>query len=380
MIKALFVQRVMLHYRIDLIGRIANISGIDLILIHGRNIKNSKFVNYEGEVSFKHKQLTTLIYRSNNKHLVIFPFIIYHLIKHKPDIIITEGESNMLNNIMVYLYSLFSKVKIVWWGLGLIPGYKESLFQRLYRPFMIKFFKRASYIIGYSNYSKDYYSNFINSDKILIAHNCLDNDKIDNEINKFKNSVKHVKNKYNLNDKFVIIYVGGFQITKGVDRLIKAYSIIKKKYPKTALLIVGESEGKQELLNIINELKINDIHFAGKQINEISKYFLSANLFVLPGLGGLSIYHAMVHSLPVISASADGTERDLIRDGFNGYILQNENIDELVYKIKNFLKYKDLSTKMGLNSRKIVDEEINIHKMVSVFQHAIENSIHKCLP
>ncbi len=375
MIKVLIIQRVMLHYRIDLIGRIADLPGTDMALIHGKSIKKSKFVNYEGKAKFKHIQLATISHSSNNKHLVAFPFLIFHLIKQRPDVIVTEGESNMLNNIMIYIYSLFSRVKLIWWGLGLIPGYKESLFQRLYRPLMIKFLKRSSYIIGYSSYSKEYYSNFINSDKILIAHNCLDNEKIDNEISEFRNSVKVVKSQYNLNDKFVIIYVGGLQKTKGVDRLIKAYGIIKKKYPETALLIVGESEGKQELQSIIDELKINDIHFTGKQIEEISKYFLSANLFVLPGLGGLSIYHAMVHSLPVISASADGTEKDLIREGFNGYILTNDDIDELVNKIEIFLKNKELSIYMGLNSRKIVDEEINIQKMVSVFQKAIEKSV-----
>jgi glycosyltransferase involved in cell wall biosynthesis len=375
MIRVLFIQRFMLHYRVNLIARIANMPDINLLFIHGRGIKNSKFVNYEGQVNFKHKQLTTFIWTSNRKKLVFFPTLIYHLIKQKPDVIVTEGESNMLNNTVIYFYSFFSKVKLIWWGLGLIPGHTESLYQKLYKPIMNKFLLKTTYMIGYSNYSKEYYSNFVSKDKILVAHNCLDNNKIDNEISEFKDSVKTVKNIFNLHDKFVIIFVGGFQKSKRVDNLIRAYDIIKKKYSKTALLIVGESKEKQMLLNLIDELGIKDIHFVGKQIEEISKYFLSADLFVLPGLGGLSIYHAMVHSLPVISASADGTERDLIRNGYNGFILKTYNIDELVNKIKMFLENKKLSTEMGMNSRKIVDKDINIQKMVSIFDYAIKNSI-----
>jgi glycosyltransferase involved in cell wall biosynthesis len=375
MIKVLFVQRFMLHYRVNLISRIANIPDINLLLIHGRGIKNSKFVNYEGKVDFKHKLLSTLILTKGGKQIVLFPFLLYHLIKHTPDVIVTEGESNMLNNIIIYFYSLFSKAKLVWWGLGLIPGHKESLYQRFYKPIMIRFLRKATFLIGYSNYSKEYYLNFVNEDKILVAYNCLDNDKIDREISECRDSVRYLKAKFNLTDKFVIIYVGGFQLSKRVDKLVRAFAVIKERYPETALLLVGWSKQKPAIVDIVNKLNVKDIHFAGKQIKEISKYFLSADLFVLPGLGGLSVYHAMVHSLPVISAKADGTEKDLIRNDFNGYLLETDNIDELINRIELFLVNKELSNKMGLNSRKIVDNEININKMVGVFNHAIENSI-----
>jgi hypothetical protein len=36
--------------------------------------------------------------------------------------------------------------------------------------------------------------------------------------------------------------------------------------------------------------------------------FLLAEVFVLPGLGGLAIPHAMIHGVPVIARIADGTE------------------------------------------------------------------------
>ncbi len=377
MIKVLFVQRFMLHYRVNLLSRIASTPGINLLLIHGRGIKNSKFVNYEGKVDFKHKQLATLIHTGREKQLVLFPFLLFHLIKQRPDVIITEGQSNMLNNIIIYIYSLFSSTKLVWWSLGLIPGYRETTFQKLYKPVMIRFLKKASFLIGYSNYSKEYYSNFVSKDKILVAYNCLDNEKIDREISEYRDSVKEVKTKFNLTGKFVIIYVGGFQLSKRVDKLVRAYAIIKDRYPEAALLMVGESKQKHLILDLIDELKVKDIHFAGKQIEEISKYFLAADLFVLPGLGGLSVYHAMVHGLPVISAQADGTERDLIRNDYNGYLLETDGENELINRIELFLNNKELSTKMGMNSRKIVDKEINIYKMVSVFRHAIDNSINQ---
>jgi glycosyltransferase involved in cell wall biosynthesis len=121
-------------------------------------------------------------------------------------------------------------------------------------------------------------------------------------------------------------------------------------------------------------LGINEsVHFSGKIITGISKYFLISNLFVLPGLGGLAIHHAMTHGLAVISGSADGTGQDLIIKNKNGYLLKTNKADELADLIEKFLLDRSLSEKFGKYSREIVNKKINIHNMVSAFMQVIEN-------
>jgi len=286
-----------------------------------------------------------------------------------------EGESNILNNTSVYLYSLLFNKKINWWSLGLIPGFKETKWQKFYKPFMLLLLKRAKHIIGYSEYTKNYYSQYINKDKILVANNCLDNEKIDREIEKYRDESVKLKNELNFEDKFVIIYVGALIKRKKVDRLIKSYQAIKADHPECAMILIGGGAIEDELKEYVASKNVKDIHFAGKIFEGISKYFLMADLFVLPGLGGLSIFEAMVHGLPVISASADGTEVDLIQEGQNGYILKTDSVDELSDLLSRFLTEKGMAATFGNMSREIVENKINIEKTVGTFIHAIENSV-----
>jgi glycosyltransferase involved in cell wall biosynthesis len=378
-IKVVFLQRFMLYYRIDLLERISAKEQLDFTFIHGSDFKKSKFVNYQGPVNFSHIQMRTLKYgiEDKAKYLVYSPSLFFKFIRIRPDVIVFEGESNILNNTAVYLYSLLFGKKIVWWGLGLIPGFKVSLFARMYRPFKKMLLKRAKYVIGYSEYSRNYYSQYVNRDKILVANNCLDNEKIDQEIVRYRDESVKLKKELGLEDKFVLIYVGALIKRKKVDRLIKSFQMVKSHHPEAAMVIIGGGAIEDELKSYVADNQIKDIIFTGKVFEGISKYFLLSDLFVLPGLGGLSIFEAMVHRLPVISASADGTEEDLIQEGYNGYILKTDEVDELTEILEKFLSNKELAREFGAASREIVDKKINIRNKVDTFVHAIENSLKK---
>jgi glycosyltransferase involved in cell wall biosynthesis len=373
-IKVVFVLRFLFHYRIDPFERINAYEDTEVTVIHGRSIKNTKYVNFKGKTEFENLELKTIQYTGQGKFVVFFPFLFFRLVKLNPDVIITEGESNMLNNIFVYIYSILFNKKILWWSLGLIPNTKESLPQRIYKPLMKLILKRASYIIGYSEYTKDYYSQQLGFHKTIVANNCLDNESIDREIEKYRSEASELKQSKEFSEKFVILYVGAFVPGKKVDKLLKAYYALKSRYPNTALILIGEGPMKNELETFIETYNIKDVCFPGKIVNEVSKYFLAADLFVLPGLGGLSIHHAMTHSLPVIAASADGTEMDLIKDDMNGFLLKTDTVDELSDYLNRFLEDTSMSKRFGSKSREIVDNQINIKNMVSKFHEAILKS------
>jgi len=371
-INALFVQRFMLHYRIDLLERLNLKDNIKVTLLHG-DAGHGKFVNYKGKVRFEHLHLKTIFLRKSGSPVVFFPLLFRELRRLSPDVIISEGESNMMNNIIIYLYSLLYGKRIVWWGLGLIPGYKETFFQKIYKPLMLLYLRRSSHIIGYSNYAKDYYSRFVKRDKILVAHNCLDNEKIDLEISECTGEADAFKKEMGLDGRFIILFVGAINPAKSVDRLIYAYKEVYSRHPDASLIIVGEGNQRNSLEELARSLQLKNIIFTGKVIKGTSKYFLTADLFVLPGLGGLSIHHAMIHSLPVIAGSADGTEQDLVLDDQNGYLLKTETVSELAEVMEKFVTDRELSKRFGKKSRDIVDNTINIVNMVNTFVSAIEN-------
>ena len=98
--------------------------------------------------------------------------------------------------------------------------------------------------------------------------------------------------------------------------------------------------------------------------------FRQANLFVLPGTGGLAVQEAMSYGLPIIMGQGDGTNTDLVRPG-NGWQIPPDDLPSLSGALKNALADIPRLQAMGAESYRIVSEEINLEKMVEVFVTAL---------
>ena len=141
---------------------------------------------------------------------------------------------------------------------------------------------------------------------------------------------------------------------------------------KPRLIIVGDGPERAALQSLARDV-YPAVEFAGARHGaEIKPYFAEADLFVLPGTGGLAVQEAMSHGLPVIVAKGDGTQDDLVREG-NGWQINPEDYGALVAAMKNALSDMARLRKMGAESFRIVSEEINIQKMADVFVKALNS-------
>ena len=91
-----------------------------------------------------------------------------------------------------------------------------------------------------------------------------------------------------------------------------------------------------------------------------------ADLFVLPGTGGLAVQQAMAYGLPVIVAQGDGTQDDLVRPG-NGWQVPPDDLPALQACLEAALADPARLRQMGAESYRIVRDEINVEQMVAVF-------------
>jgi glycosyltransferase involved in cell wall biosynthesis len=115
------------------------------------------------------------------------------------------------------------------------------------------------------------------------------------------------------------------------------------------------------------------VQFVGaKHGDELKPYFTEADLFVLPGTGGLAVQQAMSYGLPVIVAKGDGTQDDLVRPE-NGWQIPPGNYDALVSTLREALSDVERLRTMGDESYRIVVEEINVEKMVEAFVRALNS-------
>ena len=159
------------------------------------------------------------------------------------------------------------------------------------------------------------------------------------------------------------------QARKRVDYLLRACAEMESK-PR--LLIVGDGPERAALESLAKDVYPCRRVYRRKAWGGTQTLFREADLFVLPGTGGLAVQEAMSYGLPVIVAKGDGTQDDLVREG-NGWQIQPEDYGALVSAMKNALSDMARLRKMGKESFRIVSEEINIQKMADVFVDALNS-------
>jgi glycosyltransferase involved in cell wall biosynthesis len=173
----------------------------------------------------------------------------------------------------------------------------------------------------------------------------------------------------------VVLFVGRLQPRKQVDRLIRACAALPvERQPE--LWIVGDGPAREELQALAGTDNSRARFFGDLRGADLNRVFNGADLFVLPGTGGLAVQQAMAAGLPVIVAEADGTQADLVRPE-NGWCIPPGDPAALVHILETALTNIPRLRRMGAESYRIVAEEINIETMVEIFIQAVNFALGK---
>lgn len=172
-----------------------------------------------------------------------------------------------------------------------------------------------------------------------------------------------------LSKKARLLFVGRLQPRKRIDLLIEVFASLKDRYG-AELVIVGDGPDRVRLEGLAGT-RDSAIRFAGHLEGQaLEQEFLQADLFVLPGTGGLAVQQAMSFALPLIVAEGDGTQDDLVTPR-NGWLVKPADRDDLASKIHYALQDRAKLEKMGQESYRIVQDEVNIAIMAKTFIKAI---------
>ncbi|MDX9991540.1 MAG: glycosyltransferase [Anaerolineales bacterium] len=167
----------------------------------------------------------------------------------------------------------------------------------------------------------------------------------------------------------VVLFVGRLQTRKRIPGLLKACAELPKPL-QPRLVIIGEGPERKNLESLAAAI-YPAAEFPGPLHGPaLAPYFRAADLFVLPGTGGLAVQEAMTYGLPVIVAEGDGTQDDLVRPQ-NGWQIQPADDFGLLFALQEALSDAARLRKMGAESYRIVSDEINLEKMVGVFLEAL---------
>jgi glycosyltransferase involved in cell wall biosynthesis len=170
-----------------------------------------------------------------------------------------------------------------------------------------------------------------------------------------------------------ILYVGRLQERKRVDLLLRACAA-QPGTMRPRLWIVGDGPARPQLETLAQQVFPSAEFFGDRRGPDLDSIFNRADLFVLPGTGGLAVQQAMGFGLPVAVAQADGTQADLVRPE-NGWRLPDGDLGALSDVIGQALQDPARLRRMGAASFRIVADEINLDNMVKVFVQAANSAV-----
>jgi len=177
-----------------------------------------------------------------------------------------------------------------------------------------------------------------------------------------------------------LLHIGRLVKWKRVDLLIEAVKRLVVSFPTLQLVVIGDGPEKENLMQqAIDSGVNNNVLFTGGIHNPkmLGVYMSESTIYVLAGMGGLSMNDAMAYGLPVVCSVCDTTERDIVRHGKNGFFFKENDVDSLVQVLDLLLRDPELCKQMGEKSKQIIENEINLETVSNRYYQAFEEIIKK---
>ena len=112
----------MQNWRLPVFMELSKIKGVDLLVVTSSDFPGTKVVNASRSETYDFwKKIFSINIsmkrNSGNFCLPIAPNLFLEIVRFKPDVVITEGVSNLANNFQCFVYCKLFKVPFIQWGL-----------------------------------------------------------------------------------------------------------------------------------------------------------------------------------------------------------------------------------------------------------------------
>jgi glycosyltransferase involved in cell wall biosynthesis len=181
-------------------------------------------------------------------------------------------------------------------------------------------------------------------------------------------------------DKTIVIMTARMSPAKDFFTFLEAAKVLAKIDDKFVFWVVGNGPEKSKIMN-----KFDDLIREGKVIlfdggNEVIQLVQKAHIGVLmsnraEGCSN-SIMEYMACGLPVICSDGEGN-RELVKNGETGFIVQPKDINALVEKILYLKQNATIAIRMGDAGEKRIYNEFSLETMVTNTVHLYEKLIYQ---
>jgi phosphatidyl-myo-inositol alpha-mannosyltransferase len=115
-----------------------------------------------------------------------------------------------------------------------------------------------------------------------------------------------------------LLFVGRLERRKGLEPLVRAFTLLKTARPDLRLLVVGDGPERERCQALLPPRLSSDVVFLGRvEQDDLPRYFASCDLYVSPALGGESfgivLLEAMAAGMAIVASDIPGY-RSVARD------------------------------------------------------------------
>ncbi len=350
-------QRVLPAYRVPFFDQLAQLCEGGLSLFAGKPRESEAIQTADALNAGRFVPADNVHLLGGALYLCYQPGILDWLEAEQPSALVVEANSRYPSTRGAVRWMQERNRPVLGWGLGVPPisGPLAGLRRRARRQFLA----RLDGVIAYSERGAQEYRELgIPPGRVFVAHNAA--------VPRPTSRPRRTRKK---RERLAVLFVGRLQERKRLDLLFSACAALPESQ-QPELIIVGDGPARAEF-EAQAQAVYPDAQFVGAQHAEnLEPYFAQADLFVLPGTGGLAVQQAMAHGLPVIVARGDGTQEDLVRDT-NGWLIEPDNQEGLTQRLSDALSNLKRLRKMGRESYRITAEEINLGEMAAKFVRAV---------
>jgi len=187
-----------------------------------------------------------------------------------------------------------------------------------------------------------------------------------------------VRKRYNLSNKFVVIYTGTHGLAQGLESVIEAARVLKSQ-KDIVFLMVGEGVSKPKLIQLVRLYHLENVIFIKSQTQDLLPSFINAsdigiaptrNIGLCKGTLPVKMFEYMACERPVILCN-EGQAKDIVVEANAGICIKPENSKELADAILRLYGNKTLRDEFGINGRRFVVNNFSRKKLSAKFEQIL---------